>query len=449
MKHEVCGFEHLHRHTHNGSLLDGFGSVEEYASYSKDVNQKYLCITDHGVMGAVPEQIRQCDEHNLFPLLGIELYVNPLQPFTNSRKESTEFRSQLDDSKKKLFDKSHHLLAIAYNNQGCQNLVQMSSWAWIHGYYRKPRVNHEILMKYKEGITFSSCCAISEIAYTFFNYGEDAAYDIVEKYMAMFGEHFILEIMMLDFKLQKPYDQFIIKCHQKYGLKIILSQDVHYLKKEHSKNQRLMLMGQNNRTIQQIESLIASGETDLFELQDENLWMKSEDELNEKWEKDYQDIIDYEIYKEAKRNTIKIAEKSKGVTLDRSSKLPKLPEADEKLKEEIKSGFVKRKLPKTREYIDRIKEEYELITDKEFSSYFLIQQMMTNEARRVFPQLMGWGEGWEAIGPGRGSSAGSLINYCLEITDIDPIRHDLLFSRFLSPTRGGKIMKCEFTIPEL
>jgi DNA polymerase-3 subunit alpha len=115
----------------------------------------------------------------------------------------------------------------------------------------------------------------------------------------------------------------------------------------------------------------------------------------------------------------------------------------------IIEGFKKRHLPYSKEYLNRIQEEYELICQKDFSSYFLIQKMMVDEARRISKQLLGWGTGHEAVGPGRGSAVGSLICYCLGITDVDPIKHDLLFSRFLSPARGGKSMKLNFTIEPL
>ena len=144
-------------------------------------------------------------------------------------------------------------------------------------------MNHQALVEHKEGLIFTSTCANSEIANAFFEGGDDAGFAMVEKYMAMFGEHFYLELMMLDFKLQKPYDVFLLKAHDRYGIPLILTQDCHYCKKEHSHYQRLMLMQQTNRTLQEIEELKASGEgEDLFELQDENLWMKSEEELDAK-----------------------------------------------------------------------------------------------------------------------------------------------------------------------
>jgi hypothetical protein len=165
----------------------------------------------------------------------------------------------------KKFDKSCHLLGIAYNDVGYSNLVRLSSWAWIHGYYRRPRINHEVLMQYKEGIIFTSTCANSEIARAFFDRGEEAGYNILEKYMAMFGDKFYLELMMLDFKDQKPYDAFLIKAHDKYHIPLILTNDCHYCRKEHSHNQRLMLMQQNKKTLSGIQSLIESGKEDLFD----------------------------------------------------------------------------------------------------------------------------------------------------------------------------------------
>jgi DNA polymerase-3 subunit alpha len=441
---EVCGFEHLHQHS-DSSLLDGLAKVREYAERSKEINQQYLCITDHGVMGSVPQQIAECESKSLFPIFGCELYVNRYQIEAATREDSKAYRKSLDEGMQKKFDKNSHLLAIAYNNEGYKNLVTLTSWAWIYGYYKRPRVNHEILMKHKEGIIFTSTCANSEIANALFNDGEDAAFDMVEKYVAMFGKNFYLELMMLDFKLQKPYDAFLIKAHLKYNIPVFLSQDCHYCKKEHSKFQRYMLMMQNDRTIVEIEKMIAAGLADeIFELQDTNLWKKSEEELNEKWQSDYQDVIDYEIFKEAKRNTVRICELAKGVELDRTLKLPHIEEERKILREYMLEGFEVRRVPHQEIYKKRLMEEYNLICEKGFASYFLIQKMMVDEARRIAPELLGWGDGSEAVGPGRGSVCGSLLAYCIGLHDIDPIRHNLLFSRFLSPARGGLQMKTRF-----
>jgi DNA polymerase-3 subunit alpha len=193
--------------------------------------------------------------------------------------------------------------------------------------------------------------------------------------------------------------------------------------------------------------MIESGEgEDLFELQDENLWLKSEAELNQKWERDYQDNIDYELFKQAKANTVEIAEKCQGVELNREIKLPKVPNAEAELWAETLKGFKARGCPVTKEYRMRIQEEYDLITEKGFASYFLIQKQMTDEARRKGPEIIGFGDGSECVGPGRGSACGSLVAYCLRLHDVEPIIHDLRFSRFLSPARGGKQMKIRHSL---
>jgi DNA polymerase-3 subunit alpha len=238
--------------------------------------------------------------------------------------------------------------------------------------------------------------------------------------------------------------------HAKYGIPVIVTNDCHYCNKEDSEMQRIMLLVQTKKTKQEAEEeykkAIETGNLEdiPFEYQDTNLWMKSEEEMNEKWEKDYKDAIDLDLFNQAKMNTVEICKKAKGVTLDRSVKLPKIPDAEEKLREAVINGFSKRGLPKTQEYLDRIKEEYTLICNKDFASYFLIEKMMVDEARRYWG--IKTGNGNAAVGPGRGSAVGSLICYCLGITDVNPIAHDLLFSRFLSPVRGGKSMKLRFSI---
>ena len=452
MKNDI-GFEHLHRHSHY-SLLDGYAKVEEYADRSTQIGQHYLCITDHGMMAAVPSQIRCCENikskgHTLHPIYGIELYVQ-------DKHCSEEERKNLSPEEMKEQRKSYHLLAIAHNITGYTNLIQLSSWGWINGYYYRPRVTHKQLMKHKEGVTFSSCCYIGEIGQAFDRGGPEAGEEMLKKYMAMFGEHFYLELMLLDFSKQKPYDAWLIKMHDKYHVPLVLTADCHYCMKEDSKYQRYMLMIQKGTTIADLEKKMQGEDgQDIFELQDSNLWMKSEQELNEKWlEKcadgfSYSNIIPLELFESAKLNTVKVCEKAKGVVIDREAKLPHIPDEEDRFREALYVGMKWRGLWNNNKYRKRLKEEYDLITRKGFASYFLIQKMFTDEARRVCPEYLGWGTGHEAVGPGRGSGVGSLCNYVLGITDVDPLRHGLLFSRFLSESRGGKTVKTRFTQPPL
>lgn len=451
-KMDIVGYEHLHLHS-DFSALDGFGTVEEYALRASQINQNFLTVSDHGMMGVIPRQIKACDKicdkkgkDSLSPIFACELYLNPLQPEINNLQEMQDFISHMDESDKEKIKYSAHLLAIAYTQQGYSNLVRLSSWGWTKGFYRKPRINYEQLMKHKEGIIFTSCCYASEIGKAFEKGGEELADDMIQRYISMFGkENFYLEIMLLDFDKQKPYDAYIVKAHQKFGLKLILTNDVHYCNKEDSHYQRLMLMVQTGRTIQEIKKAMEEDSMrDFFELQDTNLWMKSEEELNEKWLSCYSEIIPYEVFCEAKKNTVEICRRAKGIQLDRTLKLPVITNEDDILYEEMIKGFKERRLPQTKVYANRLKEEYSLITRKGFASYFLIQKKMTDEARRVCKDLLGFGDGSQALGPGRGSGVGSLICYCLGITSVDPIKEDLLFSRFMSEARGGRSIVLEF-----
>jgi DNA polymerase-3 subunit alpha len=435
------GFENLHVHS-DFSLLDGFAQVEEYAERASKNNQKYLCVTDHGMMGVIPRQIRAAEATGLTPLFGVELYVQ-------DKHVNKDDIPQLSDAERREMRKSYHLLAIAYNNKGYRNLVALTSWGWLHGFYYKPRVTHEQLLKHKEGIIFTSCCYNGEIGQAFEKRGEEAAEEMLRLYKSMFGDDFRLELMFLDFQKQKPFDAWLIKMHCKYHIPLIVSCDCHYCGPQDSKYQRYMLMVQTGKTKQDLalstESSLEDKSINAFELQDTNLWYKNEQEIDQKWITDYKDIVPYELLLSAKENTVSICEKAKNVTIDRSVKLPSLPDADERLKLQIKKGVAKRGLKGQMKYLGRIKEEYELICRKGFASYFLIQQQIIDEARRICPQMLGWGRGDEAVGPGRGSAAASLVCYVLGITDIDPIRHNLLFSRFLNESRGGRNMKIRFS----
>lgn len=440
MEKEV-GLEHIHLHT-DFSLLDGYGQVEEYADRIPQINQKFLCVSDHGMMGAIPRQIRACEACGITPVFGIEMYLN------NMGTVSKEEVAELNESEKEEYGKNYHLLSLAYTNEGYSNLVQLSSQSYLQ-FYKKPRVTGAQVDKHKSGIIFTSSCYIGEIGQAFDRHGPDRAEDMLKSYISRFAPHFYLEMMLIDFKKQRAYNEWLVQMHRKYGIPMVVSQDCHYCRKEDSQQQRYMLMIRGKKTIKDFEN-IEDG-ADYFELQDSNLWLKSEDELDEKyWKREadgfsYSDIIPPEVYTQAKRNSVLVAQKASGVEIDRSIKLPQIPNADERFEEAAIKGYAWRGLGKSAKYIKRLREEVELIKRLGFSSYFLIQQQICDEARRVCPQLLGWGKGHEAIGPGRGSAVGSLVCYCLGIIDVDPLKHDLLFSRFLSESRGAREMKTRFT----
>jgi DNA polymerase-3 subunit alpha len=244
-------------------------------------------------------------------------------------------------------------------------------------------------------------------------------------------------MMLLDFEYQREYDQFLIEMHIKHQIPMIITNDVHYAYQEDSKYQTLMMLVNTKRTLAEIEKLKAEN-ADVFELQDRNLWMKTEEELNQKWAEKYSDVIPLEIYEQAKMNTVKICKMASGVKLDRSVKLPRLNDDEGSLKDLVLKGMFYRGISKSnRIYTKRVAEELDLIFRKQFASYFLIVKSFTDEARRKCQEITGL-DGVYAVGPGRGSGAGSLVLYLLGVTDVDPIKHDLLFSRFLSENRGSQ-----------
>lgn len=438
-KMREVGVEHLHVHT-DYSCLDGLSQVEEYAERCGKINQKFLCVSDHGMMGVIPRQIRAAEKTGLTPIFACELYVNNLQG--NDPKD-------FSPEEKAKYGVSPHLLAIAYNQAGYSNLVQLCSWGWLSGFYRKPRVTYEQLLKHRDGIFFTSCCYNSEVGRAFDSGGAEAADQMIERYIGMFGDNYFLELMLLDFAPQKAYDAYLVGAAERFKRHLIVTQDCHYCNKSDSRLQQYMLMIRTKRTIKEALLKQEAGE-DVFELQDTNLWLKSEAELNEKWAADFSDIIPLEVFERAKMNTVELCRRAKGVELDRTVKLPQLPDADNALWEAVKDGFRRRPINRQRgaEYMARVKEEYDLIRRKGFASYFLICKMFTDEARRVCPQLTGFDSDC-AVGPARGSGAAALTNFLLGVTDVDPIEEDLMFSRFLNENRGGRRMKVRFTAPPL
>jgi len=439
MHMNIVGFEHLHLHSEY-SILDGFGKILEYCD-RWSTHGDYLCVTDHGLMASIPSlisQTEQFDKKKFKPVFGCELYVNPIHTeATQNEEERNNFIKSLSPDQYEAFKTSSHILAIAVSNKGYENLTKLCSLGWSQGFYRKPRVNHELLKKHREGIIFTSCCCASEAARALKLYGKEKAEEMVLKYKDMFGDNFYLEMMLLDFEYQRGYDQFLVEMHLKHGIPMIMSNDVHYAYEEDSKYQTIMMLVNTKRTLAEIEKL-KSENADVFELQDRNLWMKTEDEMNKKWLEKYSDVIPLEIFEQAKMNTVKICRMAENVKLDRSVKLPKIIDEEEKLKELVMQGLKKRGISKTNGvYFKRILEELDLIFRKQFSSYFLIVKSFTDEARRISHEITGL-DGVYAVGPGRGSGAGSLVLYLLGVTDVDPIRHDLLFSRFLSENRGSQ-----------
>lgn len=409
-------FIHLHLHT-DYSLLDGFGMVEEYVNKCIEFEMEYFCVTDHGMGAAIPRQIEVCKEKNIIPIFGSELYVN------NFHHLVPQF-SDLDDDMKLKVRKNNHLLIIAKNNIGYNNLINLISSGWIDGFYYRPRVSFEKIKDNHEGLICTTACIGSEFNRMIFDENYKDLDVLIKNYKDVFGDDFYWELELHDMKEQKLANKIGLKIAEKYNIQLIVTNDVHYCEADDAENQNLMI---------NLDRYSSSSNKN-FDFHTDQLWFKSENEMDESWDKFHKDIIPFDLYTEAKNNTIKIC-KSCLVDVDTSPKFPQIDNDKELLLKYCMEGMKKRNLINDNIYKERLKREYKLICDKGYESYFLIVKNVVDFCKKNN----------HAVGPGRGSAAGSLLSYLLGITQVDPIKHGLIFERFLNPARGGKFAKLQFS----
>jgi DNA polymerase III subunit alpha len=435
IKTEVKQFVHLHVHD-EFSLLDGFSKVEDYANEVKKRGWKYLAITNHGMMGQIPRQYKICKALGITPLYGCEIYVNDNTEYRSFMTKDGETQplpekfSSLDELREQ-FKKNYHVVLIAKNEIGFKNLLKITSHAWIEGYYRRPRTNHKFIQEHSEGLICGSACMAGPVASFILKDDMEKAYAAAEYYQSMFGEDFYLEIMFLEMEEQFKINKGLLQIGKELGIDLVLTNDCHYLEKDDSYYQDILLLMQNGNTLNDLDN----PSKDVFQFGSKNLWYKTIEELDESWRTNHS-YIPKDVYEQMKTNTVKFAEKC-NVTIDTTLKIPEFDKYSKDVPDEFKKssddylrylgyqGLKKRKLNEKKEYLDRIEVELDVIKKKQFSSYFLIVNDLIEFAKRSKI----------SVGPGRGSAAGSLLCYCLEITDVDPIVHNLFFERFLNEAR--------------
>ena len=407
----------LHLHTEY-SLLDGAIRIGDLCKFCKEHNMPGVAVTDHGVMyGAMDlyieadkinapekEKMQQDPEYQpqLFnPIVGQEFYVHDgdiseRNPNNNPR---------------------YHLVLLAKNNIGYKNLVKLSSIAHIDGFYVKPRINFELLEKYHEGLICCSACLAGEVIQNLLRTDYEGAKAVAKKYQDLFGEDYYIELQDHGLDDQKRTNPELIKIAKDLGIKMVITNDSHYLKKEDADwHDTLLCM--------QTKSL--KTDTNRFHFPNNEFYVKTVDELREafRW-------MDGETFNECIKNTVDICKKC-SITVEWKAPLPDFPVPDgyttDTYLELLVTQGMKRKYPKekiTKELKDRANYELGIIQKMGFSAYFLITWDFIHYAKtHDIP-----------VGPGRGSAAGSLVAYCLDITDLDPIEHHLLFERFLNPER--------------
>ena len=389
-------FVHLHLHTEY-SLLDGVCRIRDLMERVKEVGQEAVAITDHGVMYGVIDFYKAAKAAGIKPIIGCEVYVAP-----RSRHDRVHGVDQ----------EANHLVLLCENETGYQNLSYMVSQGFIDGFYGKPRVDLELLRQYHEGIIALSACLAGRVPQLLMAGDYEAAKKAALELSEIFGaEHFYLELQDHRLPEQREVNLGILRIARETGLPLVVTNDAHYLRREDSRTQDVLMCVQMGKTVDDPNRL--KFETDEF-------YVKSEEELREL----------FPDQDEAFSNTVDIAARCNVEFTFGKYHLPEfqLPEGYTSLsylKELCDQGFEERYRGKHPEYRQQLEYEIEMIEKMGFTDYFLIVSDFVRYAKSVgIP-----------VGPGRGSAAGSMVSYTLHITDLDPMEYSLYFERFLNPER--------------
>ncbi len=389
-------FVHLHVHTEY-SLLDGAGRVEKLVARAKELGMESIAVTDHGVMYGVMEFYKQAKKYGIKPLIGCEVYVAA---------------RTMCDRDPKLDGSQYHLVLLAKNEEGYNNLIKLVSLGFTEGFYYKPRVDMEVLRKYSKGLIALSACLAGAIPGHIIDGNYEAAKRAALSYNEIFGQgNFYLELQDHGIKEQSLVNQEVVRMSRETGIPLIATNDVHYVDKEDAAAQDILLCIQTGKTIL---------EEDRLKFQGQEFYLKSSEEM-------------YELFKyvpDALENTAKIAEMCSlefnfGQVHLPAFDVPEGYTSDTYIRKLCYDGLAKRYAELTDELKERAEYELSVITRMGYSDYYLIVWDYVKFAR----------DNGIMVGPGRGSGAGSLVAYCLGITNIDPIKYNLIFERFLNPER--------------
>ena len=393
----MSNFVHLHIHSEY-SLLDGANRIKDLPKRAKELGMDAIAITDHGVMYGVIDFYKECKKQGVKPIIGCEVYVAPRGRF---------------DKEPGIDNKNNHLILLAKNMQGYKNLSKLVSLGFIDGYYYKPRIDREILEKYHEGLICLSACLAGSVNQALLNGDEEKAEEIALWHKKVFGDDYYIEIQNNGLKEQVLANQKLVKLARKLDLPLVATNDAHYLKKEDAYNHEILLCIQTGKRM---------SDEDRMKFDTEELYVKSPEEM----------IEYFKAFPDAIENTVKIADKCNlefefGHTILPNYDVPKEFETHyDFLKKLCEDGLIKRygeNIPE--EYKKRAEYELGVINKMGYVDYYLIVWDYIHYAKtHDIP-----------VGPGRGSGAGSILAYAIEITDIDPMKYNLLFERFLNPER--------------
>ncbi|NLK62577.1 MAG: DNA polymerase III subunit alpha [Fusobacteria bacterium] len=394
MNRDYGGFVHLHLHTEY-SLFDGVGKIDEYLDRAKELGMGAMAVTDHGNMFCAVSFYQKAIKKGIKPIIGIESYISS------------------NDVEKK--DKTmYHLILLAKNNIGYRNLLKLSSYGYTDGFYYKPRIDKTILKKYSDGIIGLSACMHGEIPSYLLQNNLEMVEKSLYEYIDIFGkDDFYIELQANGLKEQEILNDDLFKLAQKHGIKVVATNDVHYVHYGDDNLQDILLCLQTGSKLD---------DKNRMKIDTDELYFKSKSQMLQKMN----------IYDNAIENTVEIAKKCNVSIEFGVFKFPEYetPVGFNKISEYLKylvyKGHEKKyKDTKDEKILERIEYELDVITKMGYSEYFVVVWDFIQFAKQN--KIM--------VGPGRGSAAGSIISYLLDITDIDPIKYNLIFERFLNPQR--------------
>ena len=400
-------FVHLHLHSQY-SLLDGAIRFDRLFKQAKNFNMNACALTDHGNMFGAIDFYFEAKKAGMKPIIGCEAYLAPKSRFDQKRIPGEE--------------NAYHVVLLAMNEQGYKNLLKLISIAHTEGFYYHPRIDKEVLRLYNEGLICLTACLKGEIPNAILKQSPDRVRELVDEYLGIFGDRLYFELQDNGIPEQTTINEGLIDLSRHYNVPIVATNDCHYLLREEAKAHELLLCIQTGKTMNDKDRLTFSSD---------HFYFKSPDEFERAFSQ----------YPEALSNTVAVAERC-GLSIDTDTyhfpdfKVPEGMDLNDYLEKEIREGF-ERRLPAIRalysefgealldEYKKRLDYEIGVIKKTGFAGYFLIVADFINHAKaNDIP-----------VGPGRGSAAGSLVAYAMAITDIDPIKWDLTFERFLNPER--------------
>ena len=412
-------FTHLHVHSYY-SLMDGLNSPKELCQAALDAGQTAIAITDHGTLSSHREMQIAAKELGIKPILGVEAYISPTDRFDRSSKTDKSIQAY------------NHIILLAKNKRGLENINTLQELAWNEGFYHKPRIDREVLNDYSEGIIVLSGCLNGLISKAIDKGNMEEAELLLKDFKKTFGQDFYVEVQSHN---PVEINSALLELADKLKIKSVATGDAHFAKEEDRVlEEALLILSTSPKMDKDADFDMSRQIKDVNErlnylypdrrisFQDYNLFIQSREEIQADFNK--AGITRTDIYD----NTMEIADKIEEYDFNRGLDLLPVPktDADQKLAQMASEGLKRLGLAEDKVYMDRLEEELSIIKDKSFASYFL-----------VVADMIGWAKDNDIrVGPGRGSAAGSLVCYSLGITDVDPIKYDLLFFRFINPERN-------------